>query len=87
MNTLSSEERVIIEELYRRYTLTRIDLCLKLRNGGLFGPIIDNAVDHAVVVLHCHFSRLQIIFGLNETRQLLEAHAVAVARPSSGCKL
>ena len=54
-----------------------------LKNRGLlvllllFGAVVDDPVDHAVVVFHCHFSVFQIISSL-KIFELLEAEAVAV---------
>lgn len=49
-----------------------------LRLGLLFGSVIDDAVDHAVVVLQLHLRIFQIILRCPERGQLLIANAVEV---------
>ena len=56
----------------------RLDLCLQIGHGGLLGAVIDDAVDHAIVVLHGHLRIFEIVLRLEEIGKLLEADAVNV---------
>ena len=55
-----------------------LDLRLKIGHGGLFGAVVDDAVDHAVVVLQQHFRVFEVVLRLEEIGKLPEADAVNV---------
>ena len=58
------------------YRLAGHGICLDFC-GTFLRPVVDDAVDHAVIILHRHFSGFQIIVCL-ELFQFLKAEGIAV---------
>ena len=56
----------------------RLDLRLQIVHGGLLGAVVDDAVDHAVVVLHGHLRIFEVVLRLEEIGKLPEAYGINV---------
>ena len=56
----------------------RLDLRLQIGHGGRLGAVVDDAVDHAVVVLQQHLRVFEVVLRLEKIGKLPEADAVNV---------
>ena len=50
----------------------------EFRRAFFLGPVVDDPVDHVVIILEHHFGVLQCVFVLKKGRQLIESKAVRV---------
>ena len=50
----------------------------EFRRAFFLGPVVDDPVDHVVIILEHHFGVLQCVFALKEGGQLIESKAVRV---------
>lgn len=64
---------------HERNGLAAADLLFQLGHRRLLGVVVDDTVDHTIVILHSHFRIFQRIWiARQKSRHLLKAEAVAV---------
>lgn len=67
-----------IGQIHQRNGLPGPGLLLQLGHGRLFGAVVDNAVDHPIVIFHGHLCGLQVVLRALKRGQLPETEAVTV---------
>ena len=61
-----------IGQIHQRNGLPGPGLLLQLSHGRLFGAVVDNAVDHPIVIFHGHLCGLQVVLRALKRGQLPE---------------